>query len=262
MIHPTKLQRTESTSLSAHVATAELDHPRKKPSQESPAEEKDHPMSSGEDVKKKKHPTGRKVKATTETESFLHKTKYLPLSDSFNIWDVWFKPLVLRSREKSFLEVEMEELYDGVEHHVSTHVYTVLAEDFLKMLYLADMIQNCYFTMERTTYENWFAEKASELVKDKEITDIGDHGAIATLLFNKESFNVCKGTGMEIYFQKKAVHEFSDAVNHFTNPNLVLCKSVKASFEYVIESRVFIMDSKIHPVPLSEIMGESLDPLL
>lgn len=262
MMRPSKLQRTESTSLSAQVAATELDHPRKEATQQSSVEEKDHPTSSGEETKKKKHPTGRKVKATTDVESLLHKTKYLPLSDSINIWDVWFKPLVLRSNEKGFLEVEMEELYDGVEHHVSTHVYTVFADDFLKMLYLADMVQNSYFTMQRISYENWFAEKASELVKSKEITSIGDHGTIATLLFNKDSFNVCKGTGMEIYFQKKAVHEFSDAVNHFENPNLILCKSVKASFEYVIESRVFILDSNIHPVSLGEIIGESLDPLV
>lgn len=255
-----KLSRTESRAIPAKAAAkaceevaTTLEHPHKTPSppshQQESEEEKNPPTSSPKD------PNGHKVKTQIEIETSLHRTKFLPLSDTILNWDVWFQPIEVVSYFKGVLDVKVEELFVGGDAmHTNVTNVQIAADDLLRMIYLADMYANDYYSLERVAYDNWFVDLVTAQLKEKKITDMNDHAVIAQYALSDAKFKIGSGTRLEAYFQKKCVHVFKDTINTFENPNSIVCRTGRSRFEYVVESRLFSVDDKLHPERLVDML--------
>lgn len=252
-----KLQRTETNlHLPAHQPkAAELEHPRKEtntPPAEGTAEEKNSPTGS-------RHPQGHKVKDFKETMSNVRKNKYFPLADSMYGSDIWFQPKGVTSQEKNIVTCVFEEYVNGENVSLDQFDYVIFADDLLKMLYLAEKIDNVYYNMETEDYELWLVHKYSEMLEANRSLDINDHASLARMLISKnpEQFILGKQTNLEVYFQKRCVREFTDAPKSAKNSNVIKCKSLKGKFEYVIEARIFVNNEDIHSRKLGDLLPES-----
>ena len=258
-----KSQRTESPAIPAAEERAQTEiammntatHPRKNPL---PNEMQQGGQQQVGNVRtSSRHPNGHKVKNYKEVESALHKTAYLPMSDSALCGDVWFQPHIIQEEDATVLKCIFEELVDTRDLYASLHEYSVSADDLLKMLYLTEMIMNDYYSTPREEYEDWFIGKFTEALKEDRTLDMSNRGAVAARIMKTFSFEIGKGTHFEVYFQKKCVHEYVDAPIEKKNYNCIFCKALRGKFEYVIEARIFVIGEDIHPSVLAE--GEILE---
>lgn len=264
-----KLRRTESVPLNPEsVENAEhLDHPRKLPAQESTqttksptAVESDHPTSE----KKEKDPNGHKVRAIEDVRTALSKSKYLPLAATKDCGDLWFQPLEISEGGKTVSTVLFEVLLNGYKMRVWKQPFSVTNDDLLHMLYIAEMFENDYFTLKRCSYDEWYIEKYTDLLKERRNLDMTDHCTVAQAILTRE--NMCKlgrGTHHEVYFRKDCVHVYTgEESNENENKNLIFIKALRGKFEYIIEGRIFVISEEIHPTMLCDILEESQAPTL
>lgn len=268
-----KLQKTETN---LHVTVSQpnpeqMSHPRKtSPVETKKKEEKKQESESSttteEEVKGSqggsRHPSGHKVKDQEEVLTSAHKTKFLPLSDSLNCGDLYFQPHSVSAGGKNILTVMVEELFNGNEMVRDMHEYSIAADDLLKMLYLAEKMQNTFFCTETEEFDLWLVHKYSTLLAECRNLEMGDHGAIAEklLMMHKEWFVLGKGTMFEVYFQKRCIHEYTGAKAGVENPNVFKCKAPRAKFEYEIEARVFVLNEQIHERKIGDMFPESQIP--
>lgn len=266
-----KLARTEANlHLPEHQPKEEeLTHPRKTPEKKTTPEEKKKENESSTSATAEegkdsptgsRHPLGHKIKTQEEVEKSIRKGKFLPLSDGLNCGDIYYQPSVVLTGGKNVLSVMFEEFYDGDEVVKNMHEYSVSADDLLKMMYLAEKMQNTYYNMDTEEYDLWFVHKYAALVEEYRSLDMNDHGTIAEklLMGNKDLFILGKGSFMEVYFQKHCVHKYPGAVSGVKNPNIILCKAMgRGKFEYIIEARVFVLSEEIHERKIGDMVQES-----
>ena len=194
---------------------------------------------------KPRDPNGHKVKTCTEIITSSHKTKYLPLADGMNTGDVYFQPCAIHAVNKNWIDCEMVEYLFGAGIMSLHYVFSIDADDLLRMIYLKDMF--CYDLdgESRVSFEEWLVNVFSEIVKEDAQADFSDHGMIANFIMSKETFNwnISSSPYVQVIFQKRCIHDFKDPqpdiVLHGENPNVVKCKALRGKFEYVIEGRIF-----------------------
>lgn len=262
-----KLQRTEANlHLPEHQPDlSEAEHPRKEAiadySDPAPAG-KDQP--SGSD---RRHPLGHKVKNLDDVCKCAWKKEFLPYSDGPLTSDLYFQPKKIVEMGKSLCKVEVEELLNGGDElKWDTHVYSILASDLLKMLYLVDKADSVYYNMDIDGFDHWKVHHFSDFMQEDPTMDLFDDAKVAEKLMKKKEYPFALGRGshLEVYFQMHFVHEYpasTDACcSRAANLNQLVCKAVgKGKFEYCIEARIFMLSDEVHERRIGDLLEDAIE---
>ena len=198
-------------------------------------------------------PHGHKLVKVSEAFEACHKTKYLPLGDGQYTFAVYLQPYAMKECGKNWCEMEMLEFVNGSQTTMSKRIYTVDAEDLLKMCYLHAMANLDLRAEPRLHYEQWVLSVFQEYCASYGGADYMDRGSIARCYLEKimycfkigEGKDVWTPSRLEMFFQKRCIRDLGsidDRVSTTTpvdNLNVVQGKAFKAKFEYQIEG--FIM---------------------
>lgn len=195
-------------------------------------------------------PHGHKLIKVIDVQTAAHKTKYLPLGDGQYTYSLLMQPLNIQECGKNWCEVEMLEMINGSTTISSSRIYSVDAEDLLRMCYLHAMAQRDLNGDPRLHYEQWVLTVFQEYCASCGSADYTERGAIARCYL--ESIRYCFAIGsdpahrLQMFFQKRCIrdlnlggiNEFVKQSRSFENPNIVQGKSPKSKFEYQIEGYI------------------------
>lgn len=200
-------------------------------------------------------PHGHKLVKVSDVFEASHKTKYLPLGDGQYTFAMYLQPFAMKECGKNWCEMEMLELVNGTQTITSKRIYSVDAEDLLKMCYLHAMANLDVQAEPRLHYEQWVLSVFQEYCASYGGADYTDRGSIARCYLESIMYNFSVGEGkdrhggepsrLEMFFQKRCVRDLGSIDDRVTttppvvNLNVVQGKSLKAKFEYQIEG--FIM---------------------
>ena len=203
---------------------------------------------------------GHKTRKMADVIASCHKTKYLPLADGINTSNMYFQPQSIVEVKRNWVDVNMKEFFigAGIIESAEQHVYSLEADDLLRMLYLAEMINNDDVGIQRTTFEQWTLDIFSKILADDSHADYSDRGRIAQYAMehtNSLCLNEC--LRLQILYQKRCVYDFEDV-----GPNVILrgenlmcakTKSVRSKFEYLIEAHIIcVPDEEISEVEMKK----------
>lgn len=258
-----RLARGESegkTQLSSSTSeAANLSHPQKKATptplhQEAKTqslatseEASETTSSTGTSTRAPRDPHGHKLVKVSEVFESSHKTKYLPLGDGQYTFAMYLQPFAMKECGKNWCEVEMLELVNGTSTLTSRRIYSIDAEDLLKMCYLHAMANLDLAAESRLHYEQWVLSVFQEYCASYGSADYTDRGAIARCYMDKigYSFKIgAESSRLEMFFQKRCIRDLGsidDRVLTTTpvdNLNVVQGKSAKSKFEYQIEGYI------------------------
>lgn len=209
--------------------------------------------SSSASTRAPRDPHGHKLVKVSEVFETSHKTKYLPLGDGQYTFAMYLQPFAMKECGKNWCEMEMLELVNGTQTIMSKRIYSVDAEDLLKMCYLHAMANLDLRAEPRLHYEQWVLSVFQEYCASYGGADYTDRGSIARCYLEKNLYSFKIGEGkdqwepsrLEMFFQKRCIRDLGSIDDRVTttspvdNLNVVQGKSLKAKFEYQIEG--FIM---------------------
>ena len=221
-------------------------------------------------------PDAKKSKKEKDVQQIVaasHKTKYLPMAGTANTCDIYFQPKSVSVEGKNWCLVEMMELVVGSTLYRMDHVFSVDADDLLRMFYIADMMINDDIGAKRLLFEEWVFSIFEEYVKTTAFADYSERAKLAAYYFSNfhPRFSFCSSNRLQIFFQKKGVRDFVNC-NEFVrevgeNLNIVTGKARKGNFDYCICATVFSLPESILQKSESQVedsvdVPDSLDPLL
>lgn len=194
-------------------------------------------------------PHGHKLVKVSDVFEAAHKTKYLPLGDGQYTYAMYFQPFTMKECGKNWCEMEMLELVNGTDTVMSKRIYSIDAEDLLKMCYLHAMANYSLHAKPRLFYEQWVLSVFQEYCAVCGFADYSDRGSIARYYLEHHGYSFKIGEEneegdpslLEMFFQKRCVRDLGSIDDRvFTtkpveNLNVVPGKSPKAKFEYQIE---------------------------
>lgn len=252
-----KTPDTSKNSESVSTKQETLSHPQKKPlppqttkdtNDTSMVDESESGTSSAAaaaPTRAPRDPHGHKLIKVADVLESGHKTKYLPLGDGSYTYPLYFQPMAMRECGKTWCEMEMFELINGTQTTTASRIYSIDAEDLLKMCYLHAMAQLDVAGEPRLHYEQWVLSVFQEYCAECGSADYTDRGSIAMTYLDKIAYSFKIGgaaSRLQIFFQKRCIRDLGTATNTtepVDNANVVIGKTAKAKFEYQIEG--FIM---------------------
>lgn len=250
-----KTPDTSKNSESVSTKQETLSHPQKKPlppqtttdsNDTSMVDESESGTSSAAaPTRAPRDPHGHKLIKVADVLESGHKTKYLPLGDGSYTYPLYFQPMAMRECGKSWCEMEMFEMINGTQTTTASRIYSIDAEDLLKMCYLHAMVQLDVAGEPRLHYEQWVLSVFQEYCAECGSADYTDRGSIARTYLDKIAYSFKIGgpaSRLQIFFQKRCIRDLGAATNTtepVDNANVVIGKTAKAKFEYQIEG--FIM---------------------
>lgn len=249
--------KTRPTSMPSD--SADLTHPQKKatpPLPPAPATEtkgdEGTAAATTTTTRAPRDPHGHKLIKVNDVFEAAHKTKYIPLGDGQYTYALYLQPFAMVECGKNWCEMEMLELVNGSETVKSKRIYTIDAEDLLKMCYLHAMANLDLKAEPRLHFEQWVLSVFQKYCDSYGNADYTDRGSIARHYMEEigYSFQIGEGKGprepsrLEIFFQKRCVRDLSSTdARVITTPstdnlNIVHGKSTKSKFEYQIEGYI------------------------
>lgn len=237
--------RTQSSSHPT-PAPAELPPPMETVVEE-PEEETTAAAAAAAEKKKKEGEgnNGHKVRKMADVMASCHKTKYLPLADGINTSNVYFQPQSVSTVKRNWVDVSMKEFFigGGLIEYAEQHTYSLDADDLLRMLYLAEMINNDDVGIQRTSFEQWTLDIFSKILADDSHADYSDRGRIAEYaMMHTNGLCVNECPRLQILYQKRCIYDMEDVgpsvILRGENLMCVKTKSVRSKFEYLIEAHI------------------------
>ena len=248
--HPTK---KASPPIPAQATTAAAAK-EETPALETTEVPSDASGSTSSSTRAPRDPHGHKLIKVRDALEASHKTKYLPLGDGQNTYAVFFQPWEMKEWGKNWCEMEMLELVNGTKVVTSLRVYSIDAEDLLKMCYLHAMANYDVKNIPRLHYEQWVLSIFQKYCEHEGSADYTDRGSIARYYLYLHGYDFSVGepnangepSRLEMFYQKRCIRDLGatdcDRVAGRDEPRDNLCvvqgKSVKAKFEYQIEGYI------------------------
>ena len=232
-----QVKRTESVGLlptveeSAHLSTTPL------------------PATTTEKKTAQAHPKGHKCRTLQEVWDNMDKQKYLHLTDTLTLGDVWVQPMVAYpSATKNVADVSFLQILASNHFKYRTASSRLSNSDLMKMLYLADCICHDLMDMERPLYEEWVRGKSKEAVGVLGIQDASDEANLANFIITKDKdftfFPASLNENFGIFFRKVCCHSYKGlpaGSTKISNPMIIKCKAESGNFEYLLEARLFLL---------------------
>ena len=195
------------------------------------------------------HPKGHKCKTLDEVWANMDKQKYLHLTDTLTLGDVWVQPTgATPSSTKNVADVSFLQLLAS--NHFKYRVATsrLSNSDLLKMLFLCDCICSQLDGCEYPVYEEWLKEKSKEAVGVLGMQDASDEANLANFIITKDKdftfFPSSLHENFGIFFRKVCCHSYKGLPKDsekISNPMIIKCKADGGNFEYLLEARLFLL---------------------
>lgn len=193
----------------------------------------------------KEENNGHKGKKVLDILNACHKTKYLPLADGMFTSNVYFHPIEIVESKKNWVDVKMKEFFIGGDMYMceSLHVYSMEADDLLRMIYLGEMVNCDNIDVKRISFEQWVLDIFSKMIEEDSHSDYTDRGRIAIYAFSHcDALRLSPGHRIQFFFQKRCVYDFLEPTSDFehigSNAMCVRTKSMRGKFEYLIELHI------------------------
>lgn len=198
-------------------------------------------------TKRARHPKGHKVQNLQDVWNAMDKRKYLSLSDTTTLSDVWIQPRMVESEEGEIANVSFTEII--VAPYIKTREATtkISTSDLLKMLYQACCIVSDLNGELRMGFEEWSNEALVKCTKEKGKSDITPGELCQYLLTEDSEFTFYPkklNDACGIFFRKICYHSYKDEEHKgeegakWKNPAMIKCQanSSSSSFEYILEA--------------------------
>lgn len=195
------------------------------------------------------HPKGHKCRTITEVWENMDKQKYLHLTDTLTLGDVWVQPMGAGpSATKNVADVSFLQILASHHFKYRTATSRLSNSDLMKMLYLCDCICNDLVGNDRPNYDEWVRTKSKEAVGVLGIQDASDEANLANFIITKDKdftfFPASLNENFGIFFRKVCCHSYKGLPKgsaKIDNPMIIKCKAEGGNFEYLLEARLFLL---------------------
>ena len=203
--------------------------------------------SSETEEEKPRHPKGHKTRDLAEVWKTMDSQTFLRVTDTYILWDVWVQPLAAVQERGPFALATLKQAVFAPHIKSRTTVSKMAADDLLKMLYLADLLQAEMQGVSGLDYGDWLNDKTAACVKKKGAEEGTNHVLLAHFIMTEDrDFTLyppyLKGK-FGIFFRKTCYHSYREEgkKDKLINPTMIKCGATKGKFEYVIEARIFAL---------------------
>lgn len=213
-------------------------------------EANDPPTTSLQTTQEKKttpsHPKGHKCRELSEVWENMDKQKYLHLTDTLTLGDVWVQPTgAVPSSTKGVADVDFIQIVASNHFKYRTATSKLSTNDLLKMLFLADCINYSLQGYPAPVYDDWVKSKSKEAVGVLGMKDASDESNLCNYIITRDKefsfFPAYLNENFGIFFRKVCCHSYKGekGTSKCPNPNVIKCKAENAKFEYLLEARLF-----------------------
>ena len=198
-------------------------------------------------VKKKRHPKGHRVYAVAEIDETLAKDKYMHLTDSLLLSDVYLQPRDVEESKGSFADVTFTRLICGYHMQVGEYKAAVLLDDLLQMLYQCEVVTASMQGKVCLGYDEWINEKSIACAKVHGMDSANNPSILAKFLITEDpefTFFPTFLKNVGIFFKKSTVHSYPNPQNRgmhkILNPCIIKRKS-RGMFEYTLDLKLIVL---------------------
>ena len=216
------------------------------------------------------HPKGHKVRKLNEVWQTMDSQKFIRLSDTLTLMDVWFQPIsCIPATKGPYADVTMKQVVFGPHLKERTVVTRMSNDDLAKLLYLCDKFQWNMQGLMEYTFEEWLNDKTALCVKAKGLDEGTNRAKMCNFIITEDREFTFYPRAMKrnfgIFFRKTCYHSYKDEEKKtkINNPSMIKCCSQGGKFEYMLEARIFplpiswtesISDSDDEEVPASQLL--------
>lgn len=203
------------------------------------------------ETKRMTHPKGHRVRELKEVWDTMDKQAFLHLTDTSALDDVLVQPQSCEEGRGSIITVNLIEIVSAPHIKKREAKCKMSTDDLLKMLYMADMLQQRFISYDVLSFEDWLNEKTADCVKAKGVDEGTNRALLCNFILTEDTkfsfYPTLFKTNFGIFFRKICYHSYKDGTKEeekMDNPATIKCCATKGKFEYVIETRLI-------PLPLN-----------
>lgn len=228
------------------------------------------PEEEGETItirKAPRHPKGHKTKDVTEIWKMMDDQKFLRLTDTPSLIDVWVQPKEVKvSKSTDYVDVTFRQVILG--YHVKSREAkcAMSCDDLLKMFYLTDMFACDANKQPRLEFEDWLNEQTAKYVKAEGEDAPNDHAHLCKYILEDSDFDFYPfGEVMPftILFRKICCHSYfyppkghKEPVYLKVNNGCLIKCAANETFEYALEARIFPLPDEWREIDKKEVWQE------